>query len=169
MAIFDLNAGLQRELKKRLPEIVGLLNNEYTDRVEEAYNGEPVQAPQQYQKGIRSDILEQPGASCPIVTYGFYSSQPTQAAGQQRASFARVQYRFYIQVWLADTVEGRVCEVASIWEDGLKFFVKNYLRDVAPNLDTPDSPDIDITNSEPDGGGWYRAGVQASGLITRNE
>jgi hypothetical protein len=162
--IFDLSQKLFEAARDNFPTIVGLLNVNYADATE--YDAE-LTAPVAYEKGIRSDIFNRPSTKFPLVCAGVYSSTPKLELQQTGAPTRATEYSFVVQVWLTDSDEGRLYEAATIWEDGLRYFVRNHCQRLVPNIKFPAEPDIDISNSEADGSGQFFCIVQAGGTITK--
>jgi hypothetical protein len=162
--IFDVSQKLFEAARDNFPTIVGLLNTAYAGITE--YDAE-VTNPVKYEKGIRSDILNRGASQFPLVCVGVYSSTPKTEFEQKGAPTRRTEYNFVVQVWLTDTDEGRLYEAATIWEDGLRYFVKNHCQSLVPNLKVPAEADVDISNSEADGSGQYFCIVQAGGVLSK--
>jgi hypothetical protein len=155
--IFELSTVLSTRLKNEIPNIITLINSHYENETKTR-----IVLPKRYLTGIRSTLLDLPAIDMPVICSGLYQQNPLWEGEQQ---FSRKEYHFMIQVWLAERDEGVIYEQAALWADALEYFVQEEARYMVKGAKAPESPDIDISNSEDDGNGYFRQIVQAAGRI----
>ena len=153
--LLDATLALRESLEAELPAIVALVNAEYADKVDAT-----IEAPKGYLLGIRSDLLDKLPAALPLLCCGIYG-QDIEWEGEQQ--FSRKKYAFMVQVWLAGTDEGTLFTQQGMWEDCLDYFIQEHGSKLLKGLRAPEAPDTALSNTIPDGNGYYRGVVQAAG------